>query len=257
MASPVVGESIQVPNKKGFSSISGRDFEEAGAEDILTWSIKNYHPRLALSASFGAPEGMVLFHMMHQIEGTSRVFVIDTGRLPQETHDLVDRMRDRYDKPVEVLFPAASEIESLVREQGMNGFYESPERRRECCRLRKVEPLRRYLVDLDAYVTGLRREQNENRRNARKVEIDPVHGGVVKINPLADWTQDDVLAYIRSNDIPVNRLHVQGYPSVGCAPCTRAVPRGEDPRSGRWWWEADEMKECGLHVSNEEQGSGI
>ena len=257
MASPLPESNTQMSVSEDFISIEPGDLEAAPAEEILTWAVENFHPRLALSASFGAPEGMVLFHMLHQIEATSRVVLIDTGRLPQETHDLVDRMRDRYDKPIEVVFPEATEVAALVREQGMNGFYESPERRRECCRLRKVEPLRRYLADLDAYVTGLRREQNENRRNARKLEIDHGNGGIAKLNPLADWTQADVLAYVRRHDIPVNRLHVQGYPSVGCAPCTRAVPRGEDERSGRWWWEADDTKECGLHVSSEDQGSGI
>jgi len=257
MASSLPRNSAQTPKKVEFSEAEASDFEESSAEEILTWAIQNYHPRLALSASFGAPEGMVLLHMMHQLEATSRVFVIDTGRLPQETHDLVDRMRERYDKPVEVLFPDAADIGALARAQGMNGFYESAENRRACCRVRKVEPLRRYLADLDAYVTGLRREQNENRRNARKVEVDPAHGGVVKLNPLADWTEEQVLAYVRSHDVPVNRLHAKGYPSVGCAPCTRAVARGEDPRAGRWWWEDDRVKECGLHVADEEQGSGI
>ena len=257
MASPLPQVSSETSDIEGFLSSVGDELESASAEEILIWAVKNFHPRLALSASFGAPEGMVLFHMLHQIDSTTRVALIDTGRLPQETHDLVDRMRDRYDKPVEVVFPDAAGVADLVREQGMNGFYESPERRRACCRLRKVEPLRRYLADLDAYVTGLRREQNENRRNARKVDLDRGNGGVVKLNPLADWTQADVLAYVRQHDIPVNRLHVQGYPSVGCAPCTRAVPRGEDERSGRWWWEADDTKECGLHVSDEQQGSGI
>ena len=257
MASPAVVESLQNIDIKGLIDIEGDRIEDASAEEILTWSIENFHPRLALSASFGAPEGMVLFHMMNEIEAASRVFLIDTGRLPQETYDLVDRMRDRYDKPVEVVFPAAADMESLARQHGMNGFYESLERRQECCRLRKVEPLRRYLADLDAYVTGLRREQNANRRNARKLEIDHANGGIAKLNPLADWKQEDVLAYIRRHDIPVNRLHAKGYPSVGCVPCTRAVPRGDDPRSGRWWWEADDMKECGLHAPSEEQGSGI
>ncbi len=257
MASPAIAESSQHTDIESIISLASEKLEGATAEEILIWGIGNFHPRLALSASFGAPEGMVLFHMMHEIDAASRVFLIDTGRLPQETHDLVDRMRDRYDKPVEVVFPAAADIESLARQQGMNGFYESPDRRRECCHLRKVEPLRRYLVDLDGYVTGLRREQNENRRNARKLEIDRANGGIAKLNPLADWTQQDVLAYIRRYDIPVNRLHSKGFPSVGCTPCTRAVPRGDDPRSGRWWWESDDMKECGLHVPSEEQGSGI
>ncbi len=237
--------------------IESGELESADAQDILTWGIKNFHPRLALSASFGGPEGMALLHMMHQIESTSRVFVLDTGRLPQETHDLIDRVRDRFDKPIEVVFPASSDLESLVRDQGMNGFYESIEQRKRCCHVRKVAPLRRFLRDFDGYVSGLRRDQNANRRNARKVEIDRANGGLVKLNPLADWSHEDVMTYIHRHTVPLNRLHAKGYPSVGCGPCTRAVHHGEDPRSGRWWWEDDDTKECGLHVTTEEQGSGI
>lgn len=237
--------------------IESGELEAADARDILIWGIKNYHPRLALSASFGAPEGMALLHMMHEIESTSRVLVLDTGRMLQETHDLIDRVRDRFDKPVEVVFPESSDLEGLVRDQGMNGFYESLARRERCCHVRKVAPLRRYLRDFDGYVTGLRRDQNANRRGVKKVEIDRANGGLVKLNPLADWSHEDVMAYVHRHAVPVNRLHAKGYPSVGCAPCTRAVHHGEDPRSGRWWWEDDDTKECGLHVSTEEQGSGI
>lgn len=227
------------------------------AEKILIWSIGKFHPRLCLSASFGAPEGMVLLHMMHEIEPSSRVFVIDTGRLPQATHDLIDRVRDRYEKNVEVLFPKAEDVQEMVRTQGMNLFYESLEKRKHCCHIRKVEPLRRYLADVDAYVTGLRREQNVTRTNTPKLEIDRSHGGVLKINPIADWDKDRVWQYVRKHNVPTNRLHGAGYPSVGCDPCTRAVVQGEDERSGRWWWENAETKECGLHSDDHEQGSGI
>jgi phosphoadenosine phosphosulfate reductase len=231
--------------------------ESLGAEEILTWGIKNFHPRLALSASFGAPEGMALLHMMHRIEPASRVFVLDTGRIPQATYDLIDRVRDRYDKKVEVLFPVAADVEAMVREHGMNLFYESIEKRQLCCRLRKVEPMKRYFVDLDAWVSGLRREQGVTRTETRKVELDAANGGIVKLNPLADWAHDDVLAYVRAHDIPVNRLHAQGYPSVGCEPCSRAIQPGDDIRAGRWWWENPETKECGIHVGEEKEGSGI
>jgi len=231
--------------------------EAADAREILSWAIESFHPQLALSASFGAPEGMALLHMMSRIEPESRVFVIDTGRLPQETHDLIDRVRDRYDKKVEVIFPDAAQVEAMVREQGMNLFYESPDKRKHCCHLRKVVPLRRYLAGIDAYVTGLRRDQNANRRDTPKVEVDVANGPVVKINPIADWSQDEVWQYVRRHDVPVNRLHSKGYPSVGCAPCSRAVRPGEDPRAGRWWWESDDTRECGIHVQNEDQGSGI
>ena len=238
--------------------IVSREFEDWPAEKILTWAIGNFHPRLSLSASFGAPEGMALLDMMHEIEPTSRVFVLDTGRLHEATYDLIDRVRDRYDKNVEIVFPRADEVEEMVRDKGVNLFYESLEARQRCCFVRKVAPMRRYLKDLDGYVSGLRREQNLTRADTPKVTIDAANGGVVKINPIADWTAEDVSKYVKSRNVPLNRLHKTGYPSVGCAPCTRAIREGDDPRAGRWWWESAETKECGLHVPDEQaQGSGI
>lgn len=231
--------------------------EAQGPQEILTWAIKNFHPRLALSASFGGPEGMVLLDMMHKLDNTSRVFMLDTGRLHPATYDLVDRVRDRYDKRVEVVFPQSQDVEAMVTDKGHNLFYESQENRKLCCRLRKVEPLRRYLGNFDAYVSGLRRDQNANRAGTRKVEFDEAAGGIVKLNPLADWTADEVWQYVEENQVPVNRLHAQSYPSVGCEPCTRAVKLGEDPRAGRWWWENDDTRECGIHGGEEEGGSGI
>jgi phosphoadenosine phosphosulfate reductase len=238
-----------------------RDIEEGRLEsleapEILSWAVKNFHPRLALSCSFGNPEGLVLLDMLHGIEPRSRVFVLDTGRLHQATYDLIDRVRDRYDVKVEVVFPDAEAVQKMVREHGMNLFYESLAKRQLCCRLRKVEPNRRYLADLDAYLTGLRREQGVTRTETRKVEID-ADGRLVKINPLADWNADQVWQYVRAHGVPVNRLHAEGFPSVGCAPCTRAIKPGEDPRAGRWWWENPETKECGLHADEEADGSGI
>ncbi len=231
--------------------------ENLSAQEILTWAIKNFHPRLVLSASFGGPEGMVLLDMMHKIDSSSRVFMLDTGRLHQATYDLVDRVRDRYEKRVEVVFPRNEDVAAMVAEKGHNLFYESQENRKLCCRLRKVEPLRRYLADVDAYVSGLRRDQNANRAATRKVEFDEAAGGIVKLNPLADWTHEDVSRYVEQHQVPVNRLHRQNYPSVGCEPCTRAVKLGEDPRAGRWWWENDDTRECGIHIGEEEGGSGI
>jgi phosphoadenosine phosphosulfate reductase len=231
--------------------------ESKDSIEILTWSIERFHPRLALSCSFGDPEGMVLLDMMHRIEPSSRVFVLDTGRLNQETHDLIDRVRDRYDKKVEVALPDADAVQKMVHEHGMNLFYESLQKRQLCCRLRKVDPIARFLADLDAYVTGLRRGQHLTRGEVRKVEVDRANGGVLKVNPLVEWSHDEVWQYVRTHQVPVNRLHQKGYPSVGCAPCTRAVQPGEDPRAGRWWWENPETKECGLHAGEESGGSGI
>jgi len=246
------------PFKEEVLDLVRRDgLESSDADEILTWAVKKFHPRLTLSASFGAPEGMVLLDLLHSIDPTTRVFVLDTGRLHPATYDLIDRVRDRYDKAVEVVFPDHQAVEAMVREKGMNLFYESVENRKACCQIRKVQPMRRHLADFDAYVTGLRRDQNLNRAGTRKLEIDASMGGIVKINPLADWTHERVLEYVGEHRLPVNRLHAQGFPSVGCEPCTRAIAAGEDPRAGRWWWENDEMKECGLHVREEQGGSGI
>jgi len=246
------------PFKDEVLSLVKRDAMEAlSAPEILTWAVENFHPRLTVSASFGAPEGMVLIDMLHRIDRSTRVFVLDTGRLHPATYDLIDRVRDRYDKAVEVVFPKAEEVQAMVQQKGMNLFYESHVNRKLCCKTRKVLPMRRHLADFDAYVTGLRRDQNANRADTRKLEIDSVNGDLVKINPLADWTHGRVLEYVAQHNVPTNRLHSQGYPSVGCEPCTRAIAPGADPRAGRWWWENDEIKECGLHVQEQSDGSGI
>jgi len=239
-------------------SLVKRDaMEPLGAEEILTWSVKNFHPRLTISASFGAPEGMILIDMLHAIDPATRVFVLDTGRLHPATYDLIDRVRDRYDKVVDVVFPNAEQVQGMVQERGPNLFYASHADRKRCCKVRKVLPMRRHLVDFDAYVTGLRRDQNANRAETLKVEIDSVNGDLVKINPLADWSHERVMDYVAQRSVPINRLHQQNYPSVGCEPCSRAIAPGADPRAGRWWWEHDDTKECGLHVREEAEGSGI
>jgi phosphoadenosine phosphosulfate reductase len=231
--------------------------EALDPEEILSWGIKNFAPKIAHSCSIGAPEGLVLLDMMHRIDPSSRVFVLDTGRLPQATYDLIDRVRERYEKPVEIVFPRAEDVEKMVRSRGVNLFYDSIENRQLCCRIRKVEPLRRYLTELDAWVAGLRREQGVTRGEVAKVEIDGGHGGIVKLNPIADWSHDRVVAYTREHGVPTNRLNARGYPSVGCDPCSRAIAPGEDPRAGRWWWEDPETRECGIHGAGEDQGSGI
>jgi phosphoadenylyl-sulfate reductase (thioredoxin) len=261
---PATGGSRQVATISSLSRkvrqlIDSRKLEHWQPEKILTWAVENFHPRLALSASFGAPEGMVLLHMLHAIEPASRVFALDTGRMHEASYDLIDRIRDRYGKAVEIVFPRADEVEEMVRRKGVNLFYESLESRKNCCFVRKVAPMRRFVEEhLDAYVSGLRRDQNANRADTPKVAVEAGNGGVVKLNPLADWTREQVWEYVERHDIPVNRLHKAGFPSVGCAPCTRAVPHGGEERDGRWWWENDGAKECGLHVTEEQsQGSGI
>jgi thioredoxin-dependent adenylylsulfate APS reductase len=240
-----------------FDLIRSGDAESWNVAEILGWAIKNFSPRLALSCSFGAREGMVLLDMLHRIDPATRVFSLDTGRVPQQSYDLMDRVRDRYGTPVEVIFPRAEDVEVMVREEGLNLFYESIEKRQRCCGIRKVEPLRRYLVGLDAWISGLRRDQNVTRADTPKIEIDESHGGIIKLNPIADWSEEQVRAYVRDHNVPINRLHGEGYPTVGCTPCSRAVAPGDDPRSGRWWWENPETRECGIHVDEEDQGSGI
>lgn len=196
----------------------------------------------------------MLLDMMHRIEPSSRIMVLDTGRLHPATYDLIDHIRDRYDVQVEAALPHGPDLEEMLREKGMNLFYESVENRKLCCRIRKVEPMRRFVSTLDAYVSGLRRDQNLNRQDTPKVELDVANGGLIKLNPLADWTREQVMDYVAEHGIPTNRLHKEGYPSVGCQPCSRAVRPGESERAGRWWWEEEGDQECGLHLPDEHEG---
>jgi phosphoadenosine phosphosulfate reductase len=225
--------------------------ERLSTEHLLTWAFDTFQPRVALASSFQAEES-VLVDIAYRLRGPNfRVFTLDTGRLNQETYDCMDALKDRYGIQIEVFFPDAGRVESMVKEHGLNLFYKSREMRKTCCGIRKVEPLKRALQELDAWMTGLRREQAVTRTHVQKVEIDQDHGAIVKINPLVDWTQKQVWDYIAAHDVPYNKLHDQGFPSIGCAPCTRAIKPWEDIRAGRWWWENPEAKECGLHISGE------
>jgi phosphoadenosine phosphosulfate reductase len=224
------------------------DFDQASAETVLRWALDTFSPNVALACSFQAEES-VLIDMMSRLRGADfRIFTLDTGRLNQETYDCMDAIRARYGISVEVYFPDALKVQDMVRSRGLNLFYNSVEERKLCCAVRKVEPLNRALKGLAAWMTGLRREQAVTRTEVGKVELDADHDNILKINPLVNWSYDDVWNYIRENNVPFNRLHKQGYPSIGCAPCTRAVQAGENSRAGRWWWENPETKECGLHV---------
>ena len=219
-------------------------------QEVLTWALREYHPKIGLASSFGA-EDVVLIDMLNKINPDARVFTLDTGRLPYETYTLMDDLRERYNLSIEAYFPEAPSVERMVREHGANLFYKAIELRKLCCGVRKVEPLNRALSGLDAWITGLRRDQAVTRSTVQVVEFDQDHGGIAKINPLVDWSASDVWSYIKIHHVPYNALHNQGYPSIGCASCTRAVRPGEDDRAGRWWWENPETKECGLHVSKE------
>ena len=223
------------------------EFESKNAQEVLKWAFDTFGTKIALASSFGA-EDVAIIDMMAKIDkNRARVFTLDTGRLNQETYDVMDAIRIRYGMPIEVYFPDQKEVEDMVRARGMNLMYESVENRKLCCEIRKVHPLNRALSSLDGWITGLRRDQVLTRAMTKKIEVDSDHGGIVKVNPLADWTSDMVWDYIRKNNVPYNKLHDMGFPSIGCEPCTRAIMPGEDPRAGRWWWEDAAQKECGLH----------
>jgi phosphoadenosine phosphosulfate reductase len=218
------------------------------AQDVVRLAWQRFGRSVALSSSFGA-EDMVLADMLMRVDSRARIVTLDTGRLPQETYNVMDATRERYGAAIEVFFPQAEAVQSMVAEHGVNLFYHSVDFRKLCCGVRKMEPLKRALAGLDAWITGLRREQSVTRTTVHKIEWDEPNQ-LIKINPLADWTEDDVWKYIRENNVPYNALHDRGYPSIGCGPCTRAIQPGEDQRAGRWWWEHPETKECGLHVAH-------
>ena len=221
------------------------EVEPRSAEETIAWAMGSFAPRIALAWS-GA-EDVALVDLLLRAHPTARVFLLDTGRLDPETCQLVDRVRARYGCTIEVMFPDAAAVQAMVRANGMNLFYESVEQRKQCCGVRKVEPLGRILAGLDAWMTGLRRDQSPTRSSIAKLERDEANGGIVKLNPIADWTSDQVWDYIKVHNVPYNPLHDRGYRSIGCAPCTRATRSGESVRAGRWWWEDRENKECGLH----------
>lgn len=219
-------------------------------QDALKWALNNLHPKVAKASSFGA-EDSVIIDMMTKINPESRFFTLDTGRLNQETYDVMDILEKKYKIKFEVMFPDANEVQEMVRTKGINLFYDSIENRKLCCEIRKVHPLEKILSTLDGWISGIRRDQTTNRQNAKMLEIDNQHNGIIKINPLIDWSWKQTKDYISEHDIPYNKLLDQGYPSIGCEPCTRAIKENEDLRAGRWWWEDDGNKECGLHMEHQ------
>jgi len=220
-------------------------------QDVIKWAIDNLHPRLAIASSFGA-EDVVIIDMTMKINPKARVFTLDTGRLNQETYDVMDQVREKYNINIEVMFPDQNEVEQMVRVNGMNLFYQSTGNRKLCCGIRKVHPLNKMLSKLDGWITGLRADQTDVRSTAQKIEIDGQHNNIIKINPIIEWTWEQTWDYIKKNNVPYNKLHDRGFPSIGCEPCTRAIKSGEPQRAGRWWWESDGQKECGLHADHGE-----
>lgn len=221
------------------------DQKVRSALDLLGQSLEKYGGRIALASSFGV-EDMLLLDLMSRITAHPPVFTLDTARLPDETYALIEETRRRYQPDLRVYFPNQKRVETMVRKHGPNLFYESVDNRKLCCAVRKVKPLQRALKSLSAWITGLRREQSANRQRLQRLETDDE--GRVKINPLLEWTTEEVWGYIQRHGVPYNPLHDQGFASIGCAPCTRAVRPGEDARAGRWWWENGTGKECGLHA---------
>jgi phosphoadenosine phosphosulfate reductase len=230
------------------------EFEGEEPETVLEWALERFAPRIAISTAFQI-DGMALIDMAYEIEPAVEVFSVDTGRLPNETYALIEALRERYPGlNLKLLAPNGEEVEKLVGRHGPNLFYRSVENRLLCCQVRKVRPLTRHLAGLDAWITGLRRDQWASRTNIRKVEIDHDHGGIMKLNPLAEWTEEEVWDYVREREVPYNTLYDNGYTSIGCAPCTRAIKDGEASRAGRWWWETNAPKECGIHCAIESGG---
>ena len=210
----------------------------------LKAAVRDYG-KVTYSSSLGA-ESMVLTDLIWTQVPAIDIFTLDTGRLHEETYTLMDRLEGRYGRRVRVIYPDAQKLQDFVAANGINAFYNSVEMRQGCCGLRKVEPFKRAIAGFGAWVTGVRHEQSATRAGALPVEFDTPNG-LYKISPILDWTHEDIWAYIRAKKLPYNPLHDKGYPSIGCAPCTRAVEPGADSRSGRWWWENSDNKECGLH----------
>jgi phosphoadenosine phosphosulfate reductase len=206
--------------------------------------LENYPTGVVFSTSFGQ-EDQVLTDFIFRNNLPISIFTLDTGRLFSETYEVMDKTRAKYQKPIQVFFPDTQQVETLVTDKGFHSFYESVENRKECCRIRKIVPLKRALANQQVWITGLRAEQSENRQQMTMWERDESNQ-IFKFNPLIDWTLQDIEAYLEENKVPQNTLHKKGYISIGCSPCTRVIEPGEHPRAGRWWWE-ESKKECGLH----------
>jgi phosphoadenosine phosphosulfate reductase len=221
--------------------------ETATPQQVVAWTLQRFElDRIAVVTGLQA-EGVAVADMALQLHPGIRVVTIDTGRLPAETHQYIDALRQRWGRGIEVVHPDARLLSEYTTANGVNGFYQSTQLRLDCCHIRKVEPLERALRGADAWMTGLRRTQSERRATTPVVERDAEHGDIVKVNPVAGWTEEQVMAYLADREVPRHPLYEKGFRSIGCAPCTRAVGPDEHPRAGRWWWEDGVDKECGIH----------
>jgi phosphoadenosine phosphosulfate reductase len=222
-----------------------QQFDGKSPEDVLQYFLTEYKGKIALSSSLSI-EDQLLTDLIVKIDASTRIFTLDTGRLFPETYSLIDKTNMKYNIQLEVLFPKHEDVQKMVKEEGINLFYAGIDSRKRCCNVRKMEPLRRAFQGLDVWICGLRREQSVTRKDIQVVEWDEANQ-LIKLNPLINFTEAQVWDYIKAHKVPYNKLHDQGFPSIGCQPCTRAVQPGEDIRAGRWWWEDPEHKECGLH----------
>lgn len=227
------------------------EYDDQEPEAVIEWALDAFGDRIAIVTAMQA-DGLAILDMAARIKPDVRVITVDTGRLPAETYAFIDEVRQRYPQTRwDIPFPDTAEVEAMVRRRGVNLFRNSVEERMFCCQVRKVRPLLKALEGLDAWFTGLRRDQWASRAAIKKVELDHDHNGIVKINALADWEGDEVGAYLKENQVPVHPLYAQGYTSIGCGPCTRVIQPGENDRAGRWWWETGAPKECGIHCTIE------
>jgi phosphoadenosine phosphosulfate reductase len=241
---------------KQLTRLSGADIaraaqrlDRAHPREVLRWALDTFGDRFAVVTALQV-EGLVAMDLARQIDSDVRIITIDTGRLPEETYEYIDTVRARLGVTIEVLTPDPAAVGAMVARHGTNLFRRDRALRFLCCHVRKIEPLGRAMVDLDAWASGLRRDGGAARAGTRTVEADPTYPGIVKVNPLANWTRADAMAYVREQRLPLHPLYERGYTSIGCAPCTRAVAPGQDERVGRWWWEDDSQRECGLHFAN-------
>ncbi len=228
-----------------------RETSGQNIQDTLRLLSQRFSGAIAFSTSFGI-EDQVITDMIFTADLPVLVFTLDTGRHFEETYKVMNRTLSKYGKKIKICFPDAGEVERMVSQKGPYSFYESVENRKECCHIRKVEPLKKVLDQVSCWITGLRASQSDSRQDLGRFSLDEVNQ-VIKYNPLAEWSIDQVNEYLKINHVPYNSLHDKGYPSIGCAPCTRAVAEGEDIRSGRWWWENNSAKECGLHQNEQNQ----
>jgi phosphoadenosine phosphosulfate reductase len=229
------------------ASTLARLFAELSPAERIAQLRREITGRIVFTTSFGL-EDQAILHLLSERDDDIEVVTLDTGRLFPETHKLWGKAERRYGRRIRAIFPQHDELEVLVERQGINGFYDSREARTECCYVRKIEPLNRALAGARAWIAGLRAEQSARRRDMALVTGD-ANLGLIKLSPFFDWTRDEVLAFVSANDVPINPLHAKGFASIGCAPCTRAIAPGESERAGRWWWEQEGERECGLHIN--------